>query len=103
MKNCTLLIIALGFITFSNYWIRNYDTTQVVSVTDNWTDQKVISLLEGDCNRPQVGFGDTYWGLKLDSLYAWIHVERLNNNGIRIKEYAYNLTENKSIKAGQKE
>jgi hypothetical protein len=95
-----------GFIsldTVSNYWIRNYDTTQVISDTDNWTEQNVTPLLEGGCNRPQVSFNDTYWGLRLDSLYAWVHVERLNNNGIRIKEYAYNLTKNKSIRVGQKE
>jgi hypothetical protein len=94
-----------GFIsvdTASNYRIRNYDTAQVVSNNDSWTKENVIALLEGGCKIPYVSFKDTYWGLKLDDMIAWIHIERINNNGLRIKEYAYNKTKNKSIKIGQK-
>ena len=95
-----------GFIsvdTVSNYWIRNYEAAQVISNNDSWTNEDVTALLEDGCMTPHVSFGDAYWGLKIDDQIAWIHIERLNNNGFRIKECAYNLTKNKSIKTGQKE
>jgi hypothetical protein len=87
----------------SNYWIRNYEAEQVVSNSDSWTNENVTALLEDGCMTPYVSFDDTYWGLKLDDMIAWIHIERLNNNGIKIKEFACNRTKNKSIKTGQKE
>jgi hypothetical protein len=51
---------------------------------------------------PYISFRDTYWGLKLDDMISWIHVERINNNGIKIKEFAVNKAKNNSIKPGQK-
>ncbi|MDO9511932.1 MAG: hypothetical protein Q7J34_09245 [Bacteroidales bacterium] len=95
-----------GFIsldTVSNYWIRNYDTTQLISSSDSWTNENVTGLLTDGCMIPSLSFKDTYWGLKLDNMIAWIHLERIGNNGLKIKEFAYNSTENNSIIAGQKE
>jgi hypothetical protein len=95
-----------GFIsidTVSNYNTRYYDTAQVVSNNDLWTKEQVTAFLEGGCITPNFGFDDTYWGLKLDDMITWIHIERLSNNGLRVKEFAYNMTKNKSIKTGQKE
>ena len=94
-----------GFIsidTASELLIRNYDTTQVISSSDLWKNENVPALHGGGCNTYNFGFEDTYWGLKLDNGIAWIHIERVGNNGLRIKEFAYNLTKNNSIKAGQK-
>ncbi len=95
-----------GFIsldTASQYWIRNYDTTQLISNSDSWTQESVTALLKDGCLIPNVSFDDTFWGLKLDDRLAWIHVERIGNNGFRLKDFAYNMTKNKSIKTGQKD
>jgi hypothetical protein len=88
------------------YWIQNYDATQIIPSSDSWwTNNTTTALIEGGCMNygPYLSFRETYWGFKLDDMFGWIHVERLPHNGLRIKELAYNLNKNSSIKAGQKE
>lgn len=89
--------------TLSKFWIRNHDAGELISKDDLWSNDFVTAVLEDGCMIPSIGFDDTYWGLKLDDMMAWIHVERLNNNGISIQEFALNLTKNRAIIAGQGE
>lgn len=87
--------------TLANFWIRKYNADEIVSKADLWSNDFVTAVLEDGCKTPFISFDDTYWGLKLDDMMAWIHVERLSNNGISIKEYGLNLTKSKDIIAGQ--
>jgi hypothetical protein len=48
-----------------------------------------------------VEFTSTYIGVKVNNNIGWIQVAAAPNNGIIIKDFALNLTENNSINAGQ--
>lgn len=94
-----------GFVsidTVSKYWIRKYDTTQLILPTDIWSNGNVTALLMDGCLIPYVSFDDTYWGLKLDDMIAWLHVERSSNNGLKIKELAINRTKGNALKPGKR-
>jgi hypothetical protein len=78
-----------------------YDTTSIVSLKDYW-DNVVYLSMQGGCTRPTVNLLDSYIGIRHKNKFGWIHIAPENNNGIEIKELAINLTDNKTIKAGQK-
>lgn len=96
MKKPGLVFILFGFLSLT--WTK---TPVLISKDDLWSNDFVMALLENGRMIPSVSFENTYWGLKLDDMMAWIHVERLSNNGISIKEYAFNLTKSMDIIAGQ--
>ncbi|HON18675.1 MAG TPA: hypothetical protein PK990_05845 [Salinivirgaceae bacterium] len=84
-----------GFIIFdpdSYMRIRNYRSIEAVIANISWKKEEVIVLIEGDWASPYVSFNGIYPRLNLDDMTSWIPIERLTNNGLKIKEFAYNTT-----------
>jgi len=83
-----------------------YDTTSnnVINQTGSWQNQiGTLSLTGQGVNLPfNLHFTDSYIGIKIKNNFGWIHIAPDSLNGIIIKDYAINLTEYNSIKAGQK-
>lgn len=74
-----------------------YDSLALISKNGFCKDQAFLKLKSSTF---VVNFVDSYIGFKINNNFGWVHVTP-NNNGIIIKEYAINMTENNSIKAGQ--
>jgi len=81
---------------------RWYYLNDTISSNRSWHKEIFVSL-QGGCQRPFVDLKDAYIGIKHDNNYGWIHISPLDNNGIEIKELAINQTDNRLIKAGQKQ
>lgn len=78
-----------------------YDSASIISTLAIWRDFDVL-YSQGGCAAVNFAFNDSYIGVKHQNKLGWIHIAPFGYNGIEIKEYAINETENKSIKAGQK-
>ncbi len=86
-----------------NYsWIPKwYALNDTIQSSDNWHKEIFLSM-QGGCDRWIENLRDAYIGFKHNNNYGWIHYAPLPNNGIEIIEYAINQTDNRPIKAGQK-
>lgn len=73
-----------------------------ISLNNTWTNEAIL-VMRGGCVRPTFIVGNDYIALKHNNQIAWMKIEEAPDNGLTIKNYAINLTENRSIKAGQKE
>lgn len=80
--------------------VRYYEASTTISKADYWNNTVYLSM-QGGCSRPIVDTRDSYIGFKHNNKYGWIHIAPVSNNGIEVKEYAVNLTETNSVKAGQ--
>lgn len=81
-----------------------YNTTEYVADTGSWGNSDHL-YIQGGCRSsgiPNFKFQDTYIGVKHQKKLGWIHIAPFGINGIEIKEFALNNTENNPIKAGRK-
>jgi hypothetical protein len=83
----------------------NYDTINNFNISHkaSWSHNATIQgRTQGIFYGPSVYFNVRYIGVKVNNNYGWILVAPGGLNGIKVKEYAINLTDHNSIKAGQK-
>jgi hypothetical protein len=76
-----------------------------ISDSSRWGEDGFLSL-DPDCPGYYpyvVTLEDKYIGVKTKNMFGWINVAPLDNNGIKISEYAINKTEGNIIKTGQME
>ncbi len=73
-----------------------------LSLDNTWTHEAIL-VMRGGCLRPTFTVENEYIGLKHNDQMAWMKIEEAPDNGLIIMNYAINLTENKTIKAGQTE
>ena len=83
------------------YIARTYDTTEFITQSDIWVNYKMDALVEDICFEPTFNFQDAYFGLRLDSMLGYIHIERRSLNGVLIKEFGVNNTGSTQIIPGQ--
>ncbi|HPR33835.1 MAG TPA: hypothetical protein PLK12_17165 [Prolixibacteraceae bacterium] len=83
-------------------WIaRLFNSGDSIQAKNTWSPRAELVLLEG-CALPfQTDFDRGYIGVKTGSLYGYIHVEKMPFHGIRILEFGFNASENRSIVCGQ--
>lgn len=82
-----------------------YAKTESVATTDSWGNSDHL-YIKGGCRSsgiPNFTFQDTYIGVKHQNKLGWIHIIPFGINGIEIKEFALNNTENNPIRAGRRE
>lgn len=81
------------------------DSLQLISKSLSWRSELFLAR-NGDCPG-LIGeitvISKEYIGLKFQNKFAWLRFYPIDNNGIRLIDYAYNNTEGNSIKAGQRE
>jgi hypothetical protein len=89
--------------SISQYWApRLFNESDTIDKKNTWIARAEILLLEG-CALPfNANFDKGFIALRINNSYGYIHVEKLTNNGIRITEYGFNVTENNIIRCGQK-
>jgi len=82
---------------------KSYNTTEYISTTDAFRNFNIL-YIQGGCGSviPRFKFQDSYIGIKHGNKLGWIHIVPFGINGIEIKEFAINDTENNAIKAGRK-
>jgi hypothetical protein len=80
------------------------DSTVDISKKGLWKETVTLEL-DSRCPMPYENFllNDSYIGFMINNKYGWIHVSPYGGNGVKIIDYAINLTENSSIRQGQKE
>ena len=79
-----------------------YDSLSTVNKDSTWNERAFLYLYSPGAPF-STDFFDCYIGIKICNHYGWINIAPTGKNGIVIKEYALNLTEDKNIKCGQKE
>lgn len=86
----------------SEYWIpKIFNDSDTINNKNVWVSCGDLLLLEG-CSLPfNTDFDKGFIGVKINNSLGYIHIERMSNNGIRILDYGFNKTENKSIRCGQ--
>lgn len=96
----------------SNSWISSqlknnmdyipisYDSLYVINKDTIWKDHALL-LLDNPSAPFSTSFTKSYVGIKINDCYGWIKIEPLKGNGIKIIDYAINLTKKNEIKAGQ--
>lgn len=93
---------------------RNFNESEVITKDNIWIQKESIAY-NGACKLDAPFFKNSfktpYWGLYFNGQLAWIKIRKpeikgrtydLDSNGVEILEWAYNKTQGKSIKAGQK-
>ena len=77
-----------------------YDSLEIIEKDSLWKD-KAFLLLDSPQAPFSAGFNTCFIGFKIKDYYGWIKINPIVGNGLEIKKYALNLTENNIIKAGQ--
>ena len=78
------------------------DSITDISKKSKWSNVGALSLL-GGCSLPfNTALSDMTIGIRKMNKYGWIHVKPKTGNGIYLLDYAIKLTDNNSIKSGQK-
>jgi len=85
-----------------NYWAsRLFSESDTIGAGNTWLSRTEIQLLEG-CALPfQADFTAGYLGVKIRDGYGYIRIEKLENNGIRILEQAFNRTPGGQVVCGK--
>lgn len=81
------------------------DSLQVISDSLLWKGNGYLQRLgDGPGLLGEISeLNKNYIALKFKNNFAWLKFEKIENYGIRLIGYAFNKTEKKSIRAGQKE
>ncbi len=79
---------------------RYFKDSYIISFDHSWTKQAIL-IMSGGCNRPTFTIESQYIGFKHNNQVGWIKLAPSSNNGLSIENYAINLTDYKTIKAGQ--
>lgn len=93
-------LIALNTDLLTTKIFRYSDT---INQNCNYSNRAELLLLEG-CALPfQTDFSSGYIGIFLDNHYGYIKIEKLDRNGLKLIEYAYNATIGRQVTCGQRE
>lgn len=88
------------------YWeyeYKHFKEFEIISKNDYQWISKAQLYVQGDVARTKF-LNDTYIGLRINNNIGYVHVDGvLEFAGIKIKDYAYNQTENNSILCAQTE
>ncbi len=89
----------------NHYYACQMDSGVVLSSSSKWRVNADLSKnLSCAVLLPYpLSLEDKYIGIKTKNRFGWINVAPMDNNGIKISEYAINLTEGNIIITGQKE
>ena len=84
------------------YILKEILETDTLTLDSNWNESAQIRLKEG-CVLPfHTDFNHQYIGVKKGYMLGLIQVASLSNNGIKIMDFALNLTEGNPIIAGER-
>jgi hypothetical protein len=91
-------------IAFNNqsFKTKYFNNSDKISSENSWKNQAILTM-KGGCMRPTFDIEGEYIGFKHNDQIGWIKIQQLANNGILVENYAINLTDKKSIIAGQKD
>ena len=79
-----------------------YDSLEIIKKDSIWKNRAFLYLYSPGAPF-SADFSSSYIGIKINDKFGWIKIEPIEGNGVRIIEYAINLTKNNEIKAGQQE
>ena len=71
----------------------------VIDQNSRWTTGTILSYQSCTSN---FDFYNGYIGLKMGQSFGYIHIKRLQENGLKILDIGFNKTPNRPITCGQK-
>jgi hypothetical protein len=77
-----------------------YDSLAVIQKDSIWRDRAFLYLDSPDAPF-SADFETSFIGIKINNNFGWIKITPVTGNGLKIIDYAINLTENNIIMAGQ--